>query len=107
MRRRESKKMLSNKPVSNSSTCQYSTQETLATGTNDEGREEQKQVILKIDTIGNGTSLCEKLLGLSLGMSEAKELFITNIIPGGPAQLSNELKIGKISRENWKNYFLY
>lgn len=53
-----------------------------------------KLIVLKVEIIGNGSTLSERLLGLTLKLSGVDNIVVANIIPDGPAHKCKDIAIG-------------
>lgn len=97
MRRRNNKKLQVSKSLQNDVT-EHQTDEVLSlekSNTTEKNRE-FKEVGLRVVTVGQGTTLCEKLLGVSVRITKEKEIVVTGIISNGPAENSS-IAIGTLS----------
>ncbi|KAK6641203.1 hypothetical protein RUM44_012912 [Polyplax serrata] len=96
MRRRNNKKLQVSKSLQNDVT-EHQTDEVLSlekSNTTEKNRE-FKEVGLRVVTVGQGTTLCEKLLGVSVRITKEKEIVVTGIISNGPAENSS-IAIGDV-----------
>ena len=95
MRRKNSKNLSVRKNADNSSSVDsdISSQKNILKTNSNSSEKIFKNIFLKVDSIGEGDTLCEKLLGLSLILKN-NELVVINIVPNGPAHNCCSISIG-------------